>query len=74
MRAALRALAGALREVWGLFVEDGSFTVAILVCVALALFALPRLPVPGSWRGVLLFVLLAAALLENVHRTARRNP
>lgn len=66
----MSALGTALREVWGLFVEDASFTVGILGCVALAMFALPHLQL-AAWRGPLLFMALAVVLLENVRRSAR---
>ncbi len=68
----MRALAGALREVWGLFVEDGSLTVGIVICVALAIYALPHVALPSYWRGPVLFVAVAIVLLENVSRSARR--
>lgn len=61
----------ALREVWGLFVEDASLTIGILVCVALAIFVLPHVALPPAWRGPLFFVVLALVLLENVRRSAR---
>lgn len=61
----------ALKEVWGLFVEDASFTLGIIVCLMVAGFALPHLPIPSSWNGPILFALLAAVLIENVARSAR---
>ena len=68
----MNALAAAVREVWGLFVEDASLTIGILVCVALAVVVVPRV-VPGAdWRGPLLFLALAVVLLENVSRSARK--
>lgn len=60
----------ALRGLWGLFVEDGSFTAGILICVAIAIFVIPHLPIPSEWRGVTFFVILAAVLFENVRRSA----
>ena len=62
----------ALREVWGLFVEDLSFTIALLICFGIATIVLPRVPMPPAWRGATLFLLLAVALVENVRRTAQR--
>jgi hypothetical protein len=66
----------ALRELWGLFVEDASFTLGILACLLIAAFAFPVLRVPDAWRGPLLFGLLAIVLWENVRRgaTATRSP
>ena len=60
----------ALRELWGLFVEDGSFTIGIVACIAIAIVILPRVAIPPEWRGVALFMILALVLLENVRRSA----
>ena len=68
----MSALTRAAREVWGLFVEDGSFTIGIVTCVALAIVLLPRVALPSPWRGPLLFAALAVVLLENVSRSARK--
>lgn len=62
----------ALQEVYGLFVEDGSYAVGILVWVLVAAFVLPHLPALGLWRGPLLFAGMLFLLVENVLRTARK--
>lgn len=67
----MNAVVTALKEIWGLFVEDASFTIGILVCVALAAFVFPRVIADAGWRGPVLFVLLALVLFENVRRSAR---
>ncbi len=68
----MSALTTAIREIWGLFVEDASLTIGILACLALAIFVLPRV-IPGAdWRGPLLFLVLAIVLVENVYRSARK--
>jgi hypothetical protein len=64
------AVATALRELWGLFVEDPSLTLGILGCLLIAAFAFPALRLRDEWRGPLLFVLLAIVLWENVRRSA----
>jgi hypothetical protein len=57
----------------GLFVEDGSFALAILGWLAFLWFVLPRLPIPGALRAIILFVGLLAILIESVlRRSARR--
>ena len=66
-------LATALHSLWGLFVEDASFTLGILVSLVIAAFAFPALGLRGAWRGPVLFVLLAVVLLENVRRTPQRR-
>jgi hypothetical protein len=68
----MNALTSAVMEVWGLFVEDASFTVAIVVCLAFAWLVMPALNVSPQWRGAILFILLGVALIENVWRTAGR--
>lgn len=67
----MNQIASALRELWGLFVEDWTFTVAIVACLGIAVVAFPNLVAP-VWRGPLLFGLLAIALIENCARVARR--
>lgn len=67
----MRALVSAVRQVWGLFVEDGTFTAGILGCIALAIFLLPHSGLRPVWRGPALFLGLGAVLLENVRRSAR---
>lgn len=62
----------ALAELWGLFVEDASFTLAIALCVIVAYFIFPVLAIRLEWRGAAMFALLAIALVENVWRSARR--
>src|SRR5205814_2779199 len=69
-KAGVNAVAAALRELWGLFVEDASLTLGILVCLVIAAFAFPALGLRAAWRGPLLFVLLALVLLENARRSA----
>lgn len=67
----MRAVVAAARQVWGLFVEDASFTAGILGCVAFAAFALPHTGLRPVWRGPALFLGLGGVLLENVRRSAR---
>jgi hypothetical protein len=64
------AAAAALRELWGLFVEDASLTLGILGCLLIAAFAFPALRLRDVWRGPMLFGLLAIVLWENVRRAA----
>jgi hypothetical protein len=66
-------VATALRQLWGLFVEDASFTLGILGSLVIAAFAFPALGLRGAWRGPVLFVLLGVVLLENVRRTSQRR-
>ncbi|HEX9198490.1 MAG TPA: hypothetical protein VF865_02960 [Acidobacteriaceae bacterium] len=64
------------REVLGLFVDDGSFALAILACVSLAIFVLPRVAAtapPSTWTGPALFAGLAIVLIQSALRFARRR-
>jgi uncharacterized membrane protein YqjE len=67
----MSAIGRAISELWGLFVEDASLTVAIALCVLLAWFIFPVLGIRLEWRGAAMFALLAIALVENVWRSAR---
>jgi hypothetical protein len=67
----MSAVVAAARQVWGLFVEDASFTAGMLGCVAFAVFVLPHTGLRPAWRGPALFLGLSAVLLENVRRSAR---
>jgi hypothetical protein len=60
-----------LREIFGLFVDDGSFALAILVWIGIVWFVLhrTRLAVPG---GIVLFLGLGLILIESVIRFSRR--
>ena len=69
----MRPLWTAIRELWGLFIEDASLTIGILSCVALAAWLMPRLGTRPALRGPLLVAALGAVLLENVLRAARRG-
>ena len=62
-----------LREVIGLFVDDGSYAAAILVWLLLAIFVLPRLAPGAHWTGPVLFAGLAVILIESALRFSRRR-
>ncbi len=62
-----------LREIWGLFVDDGSFAAAIAVWVA-AMWSTQRwMALSPRVAGGLLFAGLALILAESVWRFARRR-
>ncbi len=65
----MKVLTGIMQELWGLFVEDGSYAVAIAVWLAIVGFGLSRLSL-DSLKGPILFCGLAIVLLENVRRSA----
>lgn len=65
------AFVTAIKEVYGLFVEDGSYAVAIVVWLLVAGLALPYVGAAG-WRAPLLLAGLLVILCENVLRSARQ--
>ncbi len=60
-------------ELFGLFVDDGSFAIAILIWLGVLWLALPHLPIENTWRAVILFAGLAIILSESVLRRARQR-
>ena len=69
----MKAIWNALLEVYGLFVEDGSLAVAMLVWVGLVALLFPRWPGGAAWHAPLLCLGVVLLLLENVWRSARRK-
>jgi hypothetical protein len=69
----MRWLKSIAREVIGLFVDDGSFAVAILAWLALAVVVLPRAGLGARVAGPVLFAGLAAILVASVLRYSRRS-
>ena len=61
------------REIYGLFVDDGSFALLILLWLGLTVFLIPWLGWIPRWRGPLLFLGLAAILITSATRYARRS-
>ncbi len=61
-----------LREIFGLFVDDGSFALAVLLWIGLVwlVWSGLHLAVPG---GIILFLGLAAILVESVIRFSKRS-
>jgi hypothetical protein len=69
----MRTLIAILREVAGLFVDDGSLALAILAVVAIAAFLAIVLKASALAVGLVLLGGCAAVLIENIIRTVRRN-
>jgi hypothetical protein len=61
------------REIFGLFVDDGSFALAILLWLAVVRWAAPRLNISSGITGVILFAGLALILAESATRYSRRK-
>ena len=64
---------GALRELFGLFVDDVPFTVAILIWLTVAALGLPQTGIDPAWHAPLLFIGFAAILIGGAVATARRE-
>ena len=60
-----------LKELLGLFVDDGSLAIAILAWVAIVAALMGAAGVSGALGGGLLVAGLGAILIENVWRAAR---
>ena len=59
-----------VKELFGLFVDDGSLALAILACIGLVAALLKFTSLAPALCGGLLFAGLAALLIENIWRTA----
>jgi CHASE2 domain-containing sensor protein len=66
-----------LNTVWsefiGLFVDDGSFAIAILAWLGACWLLLPRLGLAPAWPPMILFVGLVLILAESAVRRARQG-
>ncbi|HEY6457397.1 MAG TPA: hypothetical protein VIY90_19140 [Steroidobacteraceae bacterium] len=69
----MRWLKTILTEIFGLFVDDIRFALAIIIWLALVRLGLPRLNLPAGWNSVILFTGLATILAESALRTASRK-
>ena len=59
-------------EIYGLFVDDGRYAVAIVAWVGIAALILPRLNIPASANALILSAGLLLILLESTLRHAGR--
>ncbi len=66
----LRAI---VREIFGLFVDDGSFALAVLAWLAVVWLLLYRPFVSTRWAGFVLFAGLGLILIESARRYAGRG-
>jgi hypothetical protein len=69
----MKWLQNILREIFGLFVDDGSFALAILLWLAIVRWVMPHLNISPSMTGVILFAGLALILAESATRYSRRK-
>jgi len=69
----MRWLTTIAREIFGLFVDDGSFALAIVIWLMLVVVLLPRVVASASWASPVLFVGLAIILAQSVLRYSRKR-
>jgi hypothetical protein len=69
----MKWLKNIVREIFGLFVDDGSFALAILIWLVLIRGATLHLNIPSGITGVILFAGLALILAESAIRYSRRK-
>ena len=69
----MKFLGSVLTELFGMFVDDGSLAIAILVWVAIIGLVQRLAFLPPALAGGLLFLGLAGLLIENVLRRARKR-
>jgi hypothetical protein len=61
-----------LQEIFGLFVDDASFALAIVAWLVFLLTLAHKTRTPAVWQGPILFMGLALILIESVLRAARK--
>jgi hypothetical protein len=62
-----------LREIFGIFVDDGSFALAVLVWLAVVYWTTPHLCLPPAGTVIIFFSGLALILAESALRYSRRR-
>jgi len=70
----MRWLKTILAEIFGLFVDDISFALAIIIWLGIIRLGLPRLNLAAAWNGAILFAGLATILAGSALRRASRKP
>jgi hypothetical protein len=68
----MKTLNALINEVFGMFVDDGSLAIAILVMVAVAAWVSMRFANASAVVGAILFIGVLATLVENIVRTTRK--
>ena len=59
-----------IAEIYGLFVDDGIFALAIVAWLGIASFVLPRVNIPANANALILFAGLLLIMLESTLRRA----
>jgi hypothetical protein len=69
----MKWLQNIFREIFGLFVDDGSFALAILLWLAIVRWVTPHFNISPSMTGIILFAGLALILAESATRYSRHK-
>lgn len=69
----MKLIVTAFKQLIGLFVEDGTLALLLIIWVGIAAMVLPRVPINSSWNATILFVGCVIILVENVIRAGRRH-
>lgn len=69
----MKGLISAVKEVWSLFVDDGSLALALVIWCGVAGFGLPYVVPANAWRAPILFIGCLVILLANVAAAVRRH-
>lgn len=69
----MSSLFAALRQLWRLFVDDGSLAGALVLWCGCAGFLLPRLIPSSGWNAPILFIGCVAILLANIAMAVRHH-
>ena len=69
----MTAFITAVREIWGLFVDDGALALGLLIWCAVAGFLLPRLSLPAGADATVLFLGCLLILVASVAVASRRK-
>jgi hypothetical protein len=69
----VKGILNLLRELLGLFVDDGSFALALLGWTLVAGFGLPQIGLPAGWDAPIFFLGYLAILCENLGRAVTRK-
>lgn len=69
----MRWLLSGLKQIYGLFVDDGALSLAICIWLLVVWFALPHVVVSATTRPIVLFIGLAILLVDSVRRGSRRG-
>ena len=62
-----------IEELWGLFVDDGTLAVGIILWLLFIAFVLPRTAIPTQFDSFILLGGMVLGLMENIWRAAGKQ-